>query len=98
RFGLAFELVHRWKEFAPGTEKRRCLTLQTGEKIGRLRVTAQGAENVEAHDVARTFPDRIDRRFAIQPRQDAFLDVAVAAEALHRLVDEARRRLADPIF
>ena len=34
----------------------------------------------------------------IEPRQNALLDVAVAAEAFHRLEDEAGRVLADPVF
>ena len=44
------------------------------------------------------FPDRIDRRLPVMPRQNALLDIAVAAEALHRLVQKSRRALADPVF
>ena len=63
-----------------------------------VAVAGERAQHVEAHHVARAFPDRVDRRLAIEPRQQALLDVAIAAETLHRLVDETRRGLAHPVF
>ena len=59
---------------------------------------AMRAQHVQADDVARTLPDRVDRRLAVEPRQDRFLDVAVAAEAFERLGDDRRRALADPVL
>ena len=63
-----------------------------------IAIVGERAQHVEAHHVARALPDRIDRRLAIKPRHDALLDVAIAAEALHRFVDETGRGLADPIL
>ena len=57
-----------------------------------------GAQHIERHDVAGALPDGVDRRLAIEQREAALLDVAVAAEALHRLVDQRRRDLAHPIL
>ena len=68
------------------------------KKIAGLLVALERAQHVKTHDVAGAFPDRVDRRLAIEPRQHAFLDITVAAKAFHRLVNEARRGLADPIF
>src|SRR5229473_1040515 len=64
----------------------------------RLRLARQRPQHVEAHHVSRPFPDRIDRRLAEVPCQNALLHIAVAAEALHRLVEKSRRALADPVF
>ena len=36
--------------------------------------------------------------FPVVPRQNALLHIAVAAEALHRLVEKSRRALAHPVF
>src|ERR1700680_394114 len=61
-----------------------------------LGVPFRSAQDVEGHDIARAFPDRVERHFAIESRERTFLDIAVTAEALHRLVDIAGRRLANP--
>ena len=55
-------------------------------------------EDVEALDVARAFPDRVDGRLAVEARQHRLLDVAVAAEALERLGHVAGRHPADPVL
>ena len=87
--------------FAAATAPRQIarLSRQIGQRrAGGLGIASKGAQHVEAHDVARALPDRIDRRLAIKPRQREVLDVAVAAEALHRLVDQRRGGLAHPVF
>jgi hypothetical protein len=56
----------------------------------------QDAQHVERHDIAGAFPDRVDRSFAIVPGDRAFLDIAIAADALHRLIDQRGRDLAAP--
>jgi hypothetical protein len=68
------------------------------EGLAGVGLAMQRAQDVEALDVAAAFPDRIERRLAIQARQQRFLDVTVAAEAFLRFVDEGRRTLADPVF
>src|SRR3546814_7016075 len=72
---------------------------QFGQQRGAgLRLTRQRAQHVQALDVAAALPDRIQRRLPVQPRQDRFLDVAGAAQAFLRLVDEGGRALADPVL
>ena len=66
------------------------------ERLPALRLPGERAEDIEAVDVARPLPHRVDRALAVEAGQDRLLDVAVAAEALERLGDERRRRLADP--
>ncbi len=66
--------------------------------VEQRRRPFQHPQHVERHDIARAFPDRVDRRFAVIARQRRFLDIAVAAKALHRLVEQRRRDLADPVF
>ena len=62
-------------------------------------VCAAMARNTSRHmTLPRTFPDRIDRRLAIEPRHDAFLDIAGAGQHLHGLESQIRRALADPEF
>jgi hypothetical protein len=95
---LVRELARRVEDIRFLADQRRSLARQLGEERGGLLVAPQRTQNVEAHDVARAFPDRIDRCLTVKPRQHAFLDVAVAAEAFHGFVDEARRGLADPVF
>ena len=63
-----------------------------------FRLLRQCAQHVQALDVAAAFPDRVERRLPVQARQNRFLDVAVAAEAFLRFVDERRGALADPVF
>ena len=73
--------------------------LDIGEnRFERLRALAQNPHDVEAHDIAGPLPDGVDRRLAVEHRQPAFLDVAIAAKAFHRLADHRRRRLAHPVF
>ena len=55
---------------------------QRRERLGRARERAQ---RVEADHVGAALPDAVQRRLAVEARERALLDVAVAAEALHRL-------------
>ncbi len=55
-------------------------------------------QDIERDHVARALPDRVDGRFPVEPGQGALLHVAVAAEAFHQLVEQARRGLADAEF
>ena len=80
---------------APPGRARASIGQHVVEQARRAR---QHAHHVERHDVAGAFPDRVDRRLAIVARQRRLLDIAVAAEALHRLVEQRRRDLADPVF
>ncbi len=60
---------------------------------------AQRAQQVQRHDVGRALPDRVQRHLAVDARHHAlavFLDVAVAAQALHGLLAEVAAALADP--
>ncbi len=71
--------------------------------LGEQRLEALGlardrAQHVERVDVAGALPDRVDRALAVEARQDALLDVAVAAEALERLARRAAASLADPVL
>ena len=66
--------------------------------IDGLTLLVDDPQHVEAHDVARSLPDSVDRHFAIQQRKASLLHIAVAAEALHGLTDQRGRRLAHPIF
>ena len=45
------------------------------------RLAPNGPQHVQAHDIARPFPDRVERRLAVEPRHDAFLDITRAAMA-----------------
>src|SRR5881227_877489 len=68
------------------------------QRLHRLRLARHGAQDVEADDVARPLPDRVERRLAVEARHHGLLDVAVPAEALERLGDVHRRPLADPVL
>ena len=73
--------------------------LDLGEQgLGGLRLPGDGAQHVQALDVARPFPDRVQGRLAVQARQAPLLDVAVAAQALQRLGGVHRRALARPVL
>src|SRR2546429_1224930 len=52
----------------------------------------------ERIDVARAYPDRIERRFAIQAGEDRLLNIAVTAMALERFGDDRDRPFAGPEF
>ena len=68
------------------------------EHLERARRARERAQHVEADHVARALPDRGQRRLAVQARHPRVLDVAVAAEALHRLERVVRRALAGPVL
>ena len=55
----------------------------------RFTLAVDCTQHVEAHHVAGTLPDRVDRRLSVESRQHALLDVSIAPEALHRLADDA---------
>ena len=76
---------------APQAPRRRTARTDSGSLCHR-------AQHVEADDVARAFPDAVERRLAIEPRHHRLLDVAVAAEALERLGRVHRRALAQPVL
>ena len=61
-----------------------------------LRLALQRTQRVQALDVATALPDRVERRLAIQARQQRFLHVPVAAQAFLRFIDHRDRALADP--
>ncbi len=56
-------------------------------------LVSQGAQDIEAHHIARPFPDRIQRCFAVQKRQAAVLHIARPTQGLHRLINQARSQL-----
>ena len=68
------------------------------DDLDRLGLALQHAQQIERHDVAGALPDGVERQLAIEPRRQPLLDVAVAAEALHRLVGERRPDLAHPVL
>ena len=68
------------------------------ERVDRLGIAAQRAQDVEADHVARSFPDRLQRLLAVDARQHRLLDVAVPAEALERLGRVAGPRLQTQYF
>src|SRR5829696_2566209 len=63
------------------------------ERLGRRRLAAQRAEDVECLHVRRALPDRVQRALAEEAREAALLDEAVPAEAFERLADDGRARL-----
>ena len=68
------------------------------DRIQYAGFARQRAQHVEALDVAAAFPDRVERRLPVQPRQEGVLHVTRATQALLRLVDEGRGALADPVL
>src|SRR5438105_8416643 len=42
----------------------------------------QRSQDVEADDVSRAFPDRVERRLPVEARNSALLDVAISSQAL----------------
>ena len=91
RFGRDERLQQR----ALGAGRERTLI---EHPLERFRVCPQRPLDIEAHDVAGPLPDGIDRRLAIEPCQRPVLDIAIAAEALHRFEGKARQGLADAVF
>ena len=63
-----------------------------------LEMALQRAQHVEADDVARAFPDRVDRCLAVEARHRLLLDVAVAAHRLHAFERDHRGALAHPVL
>ena len=63
------------------------------QRPGGLRLLGERPQHVEADHVARTFPDGVERRLAVEARQPALLDVSVAAQALERLAHALGRAL-----
>ncbi len=68
------------------------------ERVERLGGAGEGAQRVEANDVARAFPDRGQRLLAVAAGEREGLDVAVAAQALKRLKGVAGAALAHPVL
>src|SRR5829696_10127832 len=68
------------------------------ERLGRRRLAAQRAEDVECLHVRGALPDRVQRALAEEAREAALLDEAVPAEAFERLADDGRGPLADPVL
>jgi len=89
RAGLAF-VVHAGEVAAQrvgGLAHARAAALEFGEeRVAAFGFAPQRAQHVQALDVAAAFPDRIERRLPVQPRQDRFLDVAGAAVALEESI------------
>jgi len=83
--------VQRWVHpFGRGQLMR-----QRGGGIG----LAQGAQQVDGHDVARAFPDAVERHLAVDARHHAFtalLHITVAAQTLHGFLGEVAAAFADP--
>ena len=75
-----------------------CLLDLGEEHLRREGCAGERAQHVERHHVARPLPDRHQRRLAVQTRHPGVLHVAVAAEALHRLVGVVRCALAHPVL
>ena len=69
-----------------------------GEGGGSLGRAGQRAQHVEADDVARPFPDAVQRGLAVEPGDRVFLDEAVAAVAFQRLGEQGGGALAGPVF
>ena len=57
-----------------------------------------GAQRVQRADVAGALPDAHQRGLAVEPRHTGFLDVAVAAQAFHRLGGVRGGALAHPVL
>ena len=85
----------------PAAASSRASAPRADLRLGENASTAAGSrpqrpQHVERVDVAGALPDRVQRRLAVEPRQPALLDVAVAAQALQRLADDARARACRP--
>jgi hypothetical protein len=51
------------------------------EEIKGLGTPPQRAQHVEANDVARSFPDRLQRLLPVEPRPPRLLHISVTAES-----------------
>src|SRR5262245_16021109 len=71
------------------------LVEQGFERLGGLLDRAQ---DVQALDVPRALPDRVERRLAVEAGQRPLLDVAVPAQALEGLRGVRRGALRHPVF
>ena len=56
------------------------------------------AQYVQCDDIARPFPDRVQRRLAEQARHGSFLNIAGTSETFECLIDKAWLAFADPVF
>ncbi|MNI12340.1 hypothetical protein D3C73_655180 [compost metagenome] len=75
------------------------IPLETGKhQFEQVATAREDAQDIERHDVAGAFPDRVDRCFPVVTRDRAFLHVTVATKAFHCLVDQRRGDLAVEIF
>ena len=61
-----------------------------------LRFPADGTHHVQRHHIARSFPDRNHRCFAIQAAHRAFIHIAVTAKDLHGLARQFHAALGQP--
>ena len=77
---------------AGAARRRRASSTSAKKASSACGLRAMRAQDVEALDVARALPDRVERRLAVEARHPGLLDVAVAAEALERLARVRRRR------
>ena len=80
-----------------GTLGRGQLSRQSGSGIA----LAQGAKQIQRHDVASALPDGVQWHFAVDARHDAvatFLHVTVATQALHGFLRKGAAALAYPEF
>src|SRR5438874_12502144 len=68
------------------------------ERLERRGLAPDGAQHVEADDVARSLPDAVARALAEEPRHGRVLDIPVAAEALERFGRVRRLALAHPVL
>src|SRR3546814_6687337 len=68
------------------------------QRLCKFRMPLQGPQDIQAHDIARAFPDGVDRRFSIQPRHGAVFDIAIAAPYLHAFGHRLDSALAYPEF
>jgi hypothetical protein len=59
------------------------------QRLACLGVPRERAQDVEADDIARALPDAVQRRLAVEKRQGRVLDIAHAAQGLHRLDHDA---------
>ena len=90
---LGVQPLHRVVEPGVGAAGELDLGADGGQRVRRA---AHRPQHVERDDVARALPDRVQRRLAVEPGQPRLLDVAVAAEHLHRLGDRRRACACTP--
>ncbi len=92
---VALELGGSGVQAGIGAKGGGDLRLQRGDGLRLLR---QDAQHVQCVDVAGALPDGVEGSLAVEPRQDALLDIAGAAQAFERLGDQGGSALGDPIL